>query len=266
MRLQRLRAVGVAGQIGPVGEPIAKQHMHHRAGQCPIGARAEHEAHVGLLDSGGLVDIDGHDPSAALLAGPHRVRHHIDLRGDRVGAPDDDAVGLRHLARVGTGQTPGAGNKARPGEVDADRRVEARIALGMGEALDAVAHHQTHRAGIVVGPDAFRAKVPFGREELVCDPIERLVPPDAGELAGALRPGAHQRMGQPVGMVDAFGVARDLGADHARRVGLARRTVDPSDAAAVDHLNLKGAGRRAVVRTDAVAAQDGGGSVHRRSP
>ena len=39
--------------------------------------------------------------------------------------------------------------------------------------------------------------------------------PISAELAAALRAGAQQREGEAVGVVDALGVARDLGADHA---------------------------------------------------
>ena len=50
-------------------------------------------------------------------------------------------------------------------------------------------------------------------------------------------------------MMRAFGVARDLGADHARRVGVVRRAAHAPDGVPVEHLDLQRAGRRAVVRT-----------------
>ena len=51
-------------------------------------------------------------------------------------------------------------------------------------------------------------------------------------------------------MMDALGVAGDLGADDARRVALVRRAVHAADALAVDHLDVERANRRAIVRTD----------------
>src|ERR1700678_731609 len=53
-------------------------------------------------------------------------------------------------------------------------------------------------------------------------------------------------------MVDTLGVARDLGADHACRVGLQLGTSDTADRGIVDHLDIERAGRRAIVRTGRV--------------
>ena len=51
---------------------------------------------------------------AALLAGAHGVGHHVDLRGDRVRAPDDDAIALGHFARIGSGHAARAGEEGHP--------------------------------------------------------------------------------------------------------------------------------------------------------
>ena len=53
-------------------------------------------------------------------------------------------------------------------------------------------------------------------------------------------------------MVDAFGIARDLGADHAGRVAVGLRPTHRADALAVQHLDLQGAGGGAVVRAGGV--------------
>ena len=63
-------------------------------------------------------------------------------------------------------------------------------------------------------------------------------------------------------MMDALGVARDLGADDARGVGLLLGTPHPADAAAFDHLDVERAGRRAIVRTGGMADIDLGVLVH----
>ena len=152
-----------------------------------------------------------------------RVRHHIDLGVDRIGAPDHDQIGLRHLARIGPGEPPGAGDEAGPGRIDADGREEAGIFLGVAQAVDAVAHHQAHRAGVEIGPHRFRAVLALGFQEFFGDEIERVVPGDRLERARAFRARAAQRLRQPVGMMDALGVARDLRADDAGRVGVVRR-------------------------------------------
>ena len=56
--------------------------------------------------------------------------------------------------------------------------------------------------------------------------------------------------------MDALGVARDLGADHAGGVGVVRRAVHAADGARVEHLDLERAGRRAIVRTGRSADPD----------
>src|SRR5262249_45494877 len=68
-------------------------------------------------------------------------------------------------------------------------------------------------------------------------------------------------------MMNAFRIARDLGADDAGRVGLLLGAADPADALATDHLDIEGTGRRAIVRTGGVADLDLGvlGHVRRRN-
>ena len=164
MRLELARAVGVALEVVPIGVAVAEEHVHDRAGERAVGAGAHEQGHVGLLHGGVHVDVDGDDLGAALLAGPHRVGHHVDL-GDRVGAPDHDAVGLRHLARIGPGELARAGDVAGPGHVGADGGVLAGVFLDVAQAVDAVAHHEAHGARIVVGPDGLGAVAALGLQE-----------------------------------------------------------------------------------------------------
>jgi len=88
--------------------------MHDRHGECAVGARTNHQRHVGLLHGRVPVDIDRHDLCAAFLAGADGVGHHVDLRGDRVRAPDHDAVGLRHFPWVRTSELACSGGEDRP--------------------------------------------------------------------------------------------------------------------------------------------------------
>jgi hypothetical protein len=112
----------------------------------------------------------------------------------------------------------------------------------MREAIDAVAHHQAHGAGIVIGPDRLGAEIALCGIEAHGDLVERLVPGDARELAGAFRPRAAHRIEQPVRMMDALGVTRDLGADNAGCVGLHLGAAHAADRAAVDHLDIERTG------------------------
>ena len=227
--------------------------MHHAAGERTIGAWPQDDLDVGLLHRVVVVDIDDRDPCAAFLLGASRMRHHVDLGVDGVGAPDHHEIGDAHLARIDAGDLAGADGKSDAGDVGANRRIEARIFLHIGETIDAVAHHDAHRAGVVIRPDGFGAEFALGLVEARGDLVQRLVPGDARILAGALRPGAAHRMGHPLGMMDALGIARDLGADDTGRIGLLLGTSDTTNRLAADHLDVERAGRRAIVRTGGMA-------------
>ena len=220
--------------------------MHHGAGERAVGAGAHQHRQVGLLHGAVHVDVDGDDLGAALLARARRVGHHVDLGVHRIGAPDHHQVGLRHLARIGAGDAAGAGGKAGIGRVDADRGMEAGIFLGVAQPVDAVAHDEAHGAGVVIRPHRLRAVALLGLDEFLGDEIERVVPRDRRERAVRL---AHQRPHQPVGMVHALGVARDLGADHAGGVVVVLGAAHAADGVRVEHFDFERAGRRAIVRT-----------------
>ena len=229
MRLQLARAVGVLFQVRPVGMAVTEQHVHHRAGKRAIGAGPQAQGHVGLLHGAVLVDVDRHDLGAALLAGPGGVRHHVDLGVDRVGAPDHHQVGLRHLARIGTRELASAGDIAGPRQRGAYGGVHVGVALGIAQPVDAIAHHQAHGAGVVVGPHRLGPVLTLGGEERLGGDVERVAPGDAFELARAFGALAAQGVHQPVGVMDALGVARDLGADDARRVAVVLGAVHAAD-------------------------------------
>ena len=214
-------------EVLPIRVTVAEQHVHDRAGERPVGAGLDEEGEVRLPHGGVVVDVDDDDLRAALLSRPDRVGHHVDLRVDRVRAPDHDAVGDTHLARIGARELARAGNPAGPGHVGADRRELAGVALGVAEPIDAVAHHKAHRSGVVVRPHRLGPDRPFGRQERLGGEVERLVPGDAPELARALRPDPPQRVRQPIRMMDPLGIARDLGADDAGRVAVVLRRHAP---------------------------------------
>src|SRR5215470_12171710 len=54
-------------------------------------------------------------------------------------------------------------------------------------------------------------------------------------------------------MMDALGVPRDLGADHAERVVVLLRAANAADCALVEQLDLERAGRGAIVRAGGIA-------------
>ena len=59
-------------------------------------------------------------------------------------------------------------------------------------------------------------------------------------------------------MMDALGIARDLGADHACRVGVVLGAADPADGVIVEDLDVERAGRRTIVRTGEALIRIGG--------
>ena len=262
VRFELARAVGVFLQIRPVGIAVAEQHVHHRAGERAVGAGPEAQGEVGLRHGAVVVDVDGDDLGAPLLAGAHRVRHHVDLGVDGVGAPDHHEVGFGHLARIGAGELAGAGDVARPRQRRANGGVHVGVALGVAQPVDAVAHDEAHGAGIVVGPHGLGAVAALGRQQGLRGEVEGIVPGDALELARALRPLAPQRMHEPVGVMHALGIARDLGADDARRIAVVLRPVHAAYPAVGQQLDVERAGRGAIVRTDGVADLDLGVDIH----
>ena len=236
--------------------------MHDAAGEGAVGARPQQDLDVGLLHGVIIVDVDRRDLGAAVFPGAHRMRHHIDLGVHGIGAPDHDQVGDAHLARIDACDLAGADGKTDAGDIGADSRVEAGIFLHMRQAVDAVAHHQPHGAGVVIRPNRFSSELALGGIEATGDLVERFVPGDPRELAGTLRPGTAQRMQQPVRVMDPLGVTGDLGADDAGGVGLQLGAAHPADGGTVDHLDVECAGRRAIMRTGRMPDIDLGLLVH----
>ena len=131
--------------------------MHHRAGERAVGAGAQRQVHVGLLRGAGAIGVDHHELGAARLARPGDVGHHVDLGAHRVGAPDHDQVRVRHLLADHAPALAVARAPAGVGQRHADRGVPARIAHRVAQAVDAVALHEAHGAGVEVGPDRLAA-------------------------------------------------------------------------------------------------------------
>src|SRR6185437_5116968 len=218
--------------------------------ESAVGAGTHREMDVGLLGGAGAVRVD-HDDLGATLLRLHGVGHDVDLGIHRVAAPDHHQVRmLVDLAHVGAALHAGAGDPASVGERHADGREPARVLHRVAQAVDAVALHQPHRPGVVVRPDRLAAVLPRLGDELLGDDVERVLPGDLGELLAALRSDPAQRLHQPVGMMDALGVARDLLADHARGVVVALRAAHPADPRRAEALDLQRAGAGAVVRAD----------------
>ncbi len=258
MRLKPGRIIGEARHVIAIRIPVTEGDVHHGAGERSVGAGADNEAHIRLFHGRIVVDIDHYDLRAALLAGFHRMGHDIDLRGDRVGAPDDDDIGLGDFAWIGATQCAGAHHVAGPGHVGADRSEEAGIFLGVAQPLNGIALHLPHGAGVEIGPDGFGTIPRFSLDESVRHLVQSRVPGNFLPVARALRALAALRGQQSAGMIDALGITRHLGADHAGGVSIGVGPAHAADPAIGIDVDLQRAGARTVMRANRVSDTDFG--------
>ena len=206
--------------------------------------------HIRLLGGARAVRVDHDQPGAAGFFRPGHVGHDVDLSVHRVGAPDHDQIRVHHLLADHAPAPAVPGAPADVGKRHADRGVPARIAHGVAQPVDAVALHQTHGAGVEIGPDGLRPVLLHLAHERFGDLVQRIVPGDRRKRARAFRANPAQRLEQPVGVVKTLGVTRDFGADHAGGVRIALRALDLTQAPAVQLFHVERTNRRAVVRTD----------------
>jgi hypothetical protein len=101
------------------------------------------------------------------------------------------------------------------------------------------------------------------RQEPFGDLVQRLVPGNLAPATLALGADPPQWPRQPLGMVDALGIARHLLADDAGRVGIVLGAAHAPDGVRIDDLDVERAGRRAVVRAHGARDALGDGAVHR---
>ena len=243
-------AVDVALDVVVVEPVVDDELVHHGERERAVAARQEGDVLVALLGRVGAARVDADQLRAGAL-GLLRVAPEVQVRGDRVAAPDDDqpALGVvldvhADLGAVGRGERLAAGRRA-------DRPVEQRRAEGVEEAPGhALALHHAHGPGVAVGDDRLGVGEVGAGDRLQArgDVVERLVPAHRHEPAAALGADAFQRPQHAIGVVRALGVARNLGAQRAVRRRMERIAVHLHRPAVLDR-DDDGAGVRAVVRT-----------------
>ena len=185
--------------------------------------------------------------------------HHIDLRMHGVGAPDDDAIGFGHLARVHTPQRACACDIARPSQRDAEGVVHAGIALGMAQAVDAVTHDKAHSARVVIGPDGLRAIFGLRLQECGGDRFQCFIPADLFKLTGTLGAGTAHGVEKAIRVVDTLSIAGYFFANDARGVAVAHRATHPANGAAIQQFHIQRTGGWAIMRADGNGAD---GLIH----
>ena len=158
-------------------------------------------------------------------------------------------VGAGHLAVHQLERHGGRGEAGARLGTEVGRAVLEGQTLHEGTQLLGVADVEDGRLRPALGLDAL---------EVGGDLLERLVPRDRLELAGAARTGAPQRREQPVLVVDVLARRRALGAQRAAVVGVLARALDLDDAA-VAHGEVEAALRRGIAdRADRLAHLDAG--------
>ena len=186
VRAQRVEARGRPGDVRVVQEVLGHQDVHQPEGQRPVGPRADHQVLVGLLRRAGPVGVDADDVGPARPGLLHE-RHHVDVRVGGVDPPQQDQVGVHHLLGVVAGDHADGGLPAGVGRRRADGPVELARAERVEEGVAGVVLDAPERPRVRERQD--RLRPPLGQDpgEAMGDLLDRLVPGDALELAGALR-------------------------------------------------------------------------------
>jgi len=109
---------------------------------------------------------------------------------------------------------------------------------------------------------------PGGTGQLFGNLVEGVVPGNRreGSAPDALVANPAQRLGQPVGVMLALGVAGYLGANDAPRINLGDGPANPPDTRSIDPLDLQSAGARTVMRADAGQDVERQSMLRRRFP
>ncbi len=179
---QRGEADGVPLDVVVVEQIVANQHVHDRQRQRAVGAGHRRDVPVALLGGQRAVRVDGDQRGAAAL-GFLRAGPEMEIRGDRVAAPDDDQLGVGHVFHVHANAGAIGVAQRRGARAGADRPVQQRGPQLVEEARGhAFALHQPHGAGVAVGDDGLRVARGDGAEA-AGHLVERLVPGNRLELA-----------------------------------------------------------------------------------
>ncbi|MCY1534575.1 hypothetical protein D9M68_699530 [compost metagenome] len=233
--------------------------MHQRQRQRGVGARAQGDVFVALVGGLAAARVDA-DQARAVAFGLLCQAPEVQVAGDRVAAPDDDELRFGEKLDLHADLGAQRGHQAFAARGRTDGALQVRGAQLVEEAGGhAFALHQAHGAGVAVGQDGLRVAGGDGLQ--ACrDVVQRFVPVHRSELAAAFGACAFERLQDALGVVAAFGVARNLGAQRTIGVPVRRVALHPQGHAVVDR-GQQGAGVGAVVWTG--AAHHGLGRVCR---
>ena len=238
------------------------QDMHQTQRQGRVGTRQQGDMLVAFFSRQRTVGVDG-DQGGAMALGFLRAHPEMQVRGDRVAAPDDDQLGVLELLQV----RADAGAHRVAVARGAGRGADGAVQQGSAELVEKArghrfALHQAHGATVAVRQDRLRIargdRFQAGRDGLQC-----VVPADGLELAFPFLAHAAQRRQQAVRMVGALREARHLGAQHAGRGRVVGIALD-SGGHAIGHRDQEGAGIGAIERAGGAHLGGGHGAIQKR--
>ena len=246
---QRFESQRMAADVIVVDEIVANQHVHQSESKGGIGPRQQSDLRVAFFRRERTIRIDRNEPRAAPL-GLLRPCPEMHARGDGVAAPEDDELRLLGELHIDAhARAQGDLVPCRAGRC-ADRAIQQTGAEPVEESLrHGFSLHQPHRSGVAVRQDLLRV-VRSQHGQVLRDRCDRLLPADSLEAPLPFVADAAQRMQQPVGVVGSFGVARDLGAEHAGGRAVFGRSGHLERNAVLD-VHLERARIRAIVRAGA---------------
>ena len=251
LALDLVEAQRVPGDVVAVGELVAHQDVHDAERQRGIGADADRQVEVGCLGAARAARIDHHDRHAALLALLLGQRPEMHVGGGEVGAPGDHQVGMHDRLRD---------RRRRPGRPSCPRRPRSRCrrpcrpagarcrARGTGRSPGRGSSGPDGRSrrspGCASGP--LSAMIAFHLAAISSSASSQVIGLNWPEPLGPVR---LQRRRDALGRVHQVGVAVDLAAGEARRVGMIGVALDAHDLAVLD-MGDERAHVGAIVRTN----------------
>ena len=186
LALDLVEAQRVLGDVVAVGELVAHQDMHHAERKGGIGADPDRQIEVGSLGATRAARIDDDQRHAARLLLRLVQRPEMHVGGGKIGAPRDHQVGMHDVLGIGSADRA---DRDVPGFLAASvayrASLQARGAERVEEAVHQAAIHQALMGGVGVAQERERAALLDDRLPLGGDLVERLVPGDRLELAGA---------------------------------------------------------------------------------
>lgn len=235
--LDLLPAGGVGGEVVLVGEPFLDDDVQDGGEERGVGAGLEGDVDVGGPGDGGLARVDDDEAGPPVAGAPDVLGHHGEALAD-VGARDEQAVGEQDVGEGVVGPVDAEGQLVGARRAD---HAEAAVVVDV-PGLERDPGELAHQIGLL-GEQTGPAEEPEGvvavglldALDLGDGEVERLLPGDLAELlvAGA----AHERGGQPVGVVDLLVGVDALGAEP-HPVDVVVAGFDTEDLAAAVHAQI----------------------------